>query len=108
MDASKGGLVDKKYCTECWMQYPQRYLQTTTKWDGNKGGLSNCQVQCDSGFTSDGNKDKICDNCNEVCKTCVDNGRKGDKDKCIECSEEFPYMYSATSTCMKECGVGFW
>jgi len=36
-DVSKGPFVDKNYCTECWMNYPQQYLQTKVPWDGKKG-----------------------------------------------------------------------
>jgi hypothetical protein len=56
--------IDKRFCTECWQDFPQKYRQVTTPWDEEKGtGQATCQTNCNKGFTSNGSNPKKCENC---------------------------------------------
>ena len=37
-----------------------------------------CENLCNPGFTSNGNLEKKCQNCDVSCATCIDNGEIGD------------------------------
>ena len=83
-------------------------MQQITPYKTNGSGKSTCLSACNDGFTTNGDPLHKCEACHEMCETCADDGKVGDKDLCKTCSKEYPFMYSATSTCMKECGLGFY
>lgn len=75
--------TDRNYCLSCWEgidnpQYLMNYLN----------GTQTCRPTCELGYTSNGNPEKVCEACDESCKTCRDNGVVGDKSKCIDCADD--------------------
>jgi len=70
------------------------------------GGDSKCEGRCSDGWTTNGNKDNICQKCDPSCETCEDDGDAGDRKKCKSCAPATPYLFSKLSECTKECGPG--
>jgi hypothetical protein len=112
------GLIDvegyaRGYCDECWQDNPLKYLMTRTPYNVDTGdGDSTCLTRCANGWTSNHDVDHRCEQCDETCLTCEDQGQpigdlkegeKEDKFKCTACSTAFPFFYGAAQACLKDC-----
>ena len=95
----------RDYCTSCWQDSPVKYLMTKRVFDG-LSGTSLCEAQCEKGWTTNGNKDHICQRCDPSCATCEDDGDPGDRQKCITCAPATPKLVPKTSECRVDCGTG--
>ena len=95
----------RDYCTSCWTNSPVKYLMTKKVFDGVSGD-SQCKGKCESGWTTNGNKDNICQKCDRTCATCEDDGDPGDRKKCTTCAAATTYLFPKTSECTTECGTG--
>ena len=82
-----------------------KYLMTTRVFDG-VSGVSVCGPKCEDGWTTNGNKQLICQKCDASCSTCEDDGDVGDRKKCKTCAPATPFLFSKLSECTKECGDG--
>lgn len=69
---------------------------------------STCELKCPDGYTSNGDPNRICVKCNEMCKTCRDDGKVGDKDICVSCADKYPFFYPPSATCLQQCTNGFY
>jgi len=76
------------------------YLMTYVKTKGK------CLTSCDFGFTSNGDPDHRCTNCDTSCKGCEDNGQPKDAEQCIDCSNTHPYRWKETQICLNTCNQG--
>jgi len=54
---------DKSYCYSCWQDDIYPFLMTAET-------TSICSDKCQSGWTSNGNSNKICSQCDVSCVTC--------------------------------------
>lgn len=45
----------------------------------------------------------MCTKCDERCRSCEDQGEKGDKARCLACSTKYPFLYAPAQTCLEEC-----
>ena len=70
---------DKDYCYSCWQEDTSPFLMTGET-------TSVCGDSCDSGWTTNGDKNKICETCDVSCVTCQDKGMIGDRSQCLECA----------------------
>jgi hypothetical protein len=77
---------------------------TKVPWKDGEGD-STCLTRCENGWTSNGGEttDWVCERCNPRCETCEDQGVVGDKDKCLECSLDYPFLYPDKQTCFVKC-----
>lgn len=91
--------VDKNYCFSCWQDQGDTisFLMTTET-------ASTCKNKCDDGWTTDGNPGKVCQRCDSSCKTCVDEGNKGDKNECTLCAPGFELRLGRK--CVERCPYG--
>lgn len=82
-----------------------KYLMTKKVFDGISGD-SQCKPKCEDGWTTNGNKELICQKCDPTCATCEDDGDVGDRKKCTSCAPATPKLFSKLSECTAECGDG--
>lgn len=87
------------YCYSCWADDAYRFLMTTETF-------STCKEQCDGGWTTDGNANKICQRCDSSCETCLDNGVEGDKIQCVTCAAG--YDLRLDRRCVEQCPIGYY
>lgn len=95
---------DMNFCLSCWSDSQEVFLQS------KDGGLQTCQTSCDQsrGFTTNGDRNKICVKCDPTCKTCIDEGNVGDKFRCKDCSDNSKYFYPVNKKCTGSCETGFY
>lgn len=95
---------DMNFCLSCWADSQEVFLQS------KDGGLQTCQTSCDQGrgFTTNGDRNKVCGKCDPTCKSCLDEGNVGDKLRCRECSDNSKYFYPASKKCTGLCENGFY
>tara|TARA_B110000285_G_C15074368_1_gene589860 strand:+ start:19 stop:462 length:444 start_codon:yes stop_codon:yes gene_type:complete len=74
----------------------------------NENEYSQCLGLCPTGWTTNGNKDKVCRQCDESCSACEDNGKTGDAARCTECAPTHKMLYAADSKCFTSCGLGYY
>lgn len=91
---------DRNYCQSCWSDTGLPYLMTLSS--------STCKANCDGGFTSNGNSNKVCVRCDPSCNLCVDNGNIGDRSRCITCASGYNFRYTPLQQCLKSCTNGFY
>jgi len=95
---------DRTDCTACWQHNPTdiplMYLMTYVESKGL------CKTECDFDFTSNGDPDHRCTNCDTSCEDCADDGKVDDAKQCISCSETHPYRWKETKICLNTCNQG--
>ena len=63
-----------------------------------------CSESCDTGWTTDGDPNKVCQRCEASCLDCYDNGEVGDKSQCKECAPGFNFRLGLQ--CVQQCPFG--
>ena len=63
-----------------------------------------CAEECASGWTTDGDPNKVCQRCEASCKDCLDNGEVGDRRQCRECADGFNLRLG--QECVQQCPFG--
>jgi hypothetical protein len=81
---------DRTFCKSCYLEGDFDYLQ---------GSTGKCQTKCDSEYTTNGSEDKICEDCDESCNSCIDKGQVEDKFRCTTCASTFDMTYRADKRC---------
>lgn len=97
---------DPDYCLSCWADDTKSFLQYTSS-SSDPLGTQTCQENCNTGFTTNGDTNKVCLSCDPMCATCQDTGTVGDKFKCTKCADSTPFIYP-DKKCMRTCEGGFY
>ena len=91
------------------------YELKVTQWKNeqfvNTNAYAQCLGLCPPGWTTNGDPDKVCVQCDESCLSCQDNGPGigvGDVKKCTRCAATHPMLYAAKSQCFVACGQGYY
>ena len=63
-----------------------------------------CGTSCESGWTTNGDKNKMCERCDISCETCQDKGIVGDRSTCLTCAAGYDLRLG--QQCVDRCPLG--
>ena len=93
---------DPTVCTSCWLGGKAQYYTKLS----DAGGV--CESSCRTGYTSNGNPNKVCQFCDPSCASCRDTATVGDIVQCLNCSSTFPFRIDKTNQCIPQCSKGYY
>ena len=93
--------TDKNFCQSCWPD-----TITSNVFLMQVENSSTCKARCDDGYTTDGHPEKVCQECDASCATCVDEGLEGDAAICLTCAPGYDLFDAVNNLCLRDCPIG--